>query len=494
MDPQERPPQNDLFLRDDEPDATAAGAEPWLVLVVDDDAQVHAMTRVLLGDFRFENRPFAMISAFSAAEARAILAERPDVPVMLLDVVMEAQDSGLELVHHIRRDLGNQRIRIILRTGQPGQAPERDVILSYDINDYKAKSELTSQKLFTSLVGALRAWRDITTIEQMNQSLEQRVAERTAELARQRAQAEEQRRFVEHLIEMMPSPVWYENAQGRRVLSNRAFRDLFPQAPAPDGAPDGAQNGVPAGVPDGGPDQAGDAGAVPVGQGRWVPATDPSSTVFETSVTVPGGFTRELLVVRKALPAEEGSPQGSIGIATDITARRLMERELHRLAITDALSGVHNRRHLLGILAIAVAKAAVGAEPCSLVMLDIDHFKRINDEHGHATGDRTIEFVAAEIREHLRGTDSIGRIGGEEFAILLPGAALKAAGAIAERIRAGIAAAPIPLPDGRVHPITASFGVTELRPGQDSVEAVLHRADEALYRAKANGRNRIEFN
>ncbi|MBP2293655.1 GGDEF domain-containing response regulator [Azospirillum rugosum] len=480
--PPESPPDSDLFLREDEPADGAAGAEPWLVLVVDDDEQVHAMTRVLLGDFRFEDRPFAMISAFSAAEARAILAERPDVPVMLLDVVMEAQDSGLELVHHIRRDLGNQRIRIILRTGQPGQAPERDVIIAYDINDYKAKSELTSQKLFTSLVGALRAWRDIATIEQLNQSLERRVAERTAELARQQAQAEEQRRFVEHLIEMMPSPVWYEDAQGRRVLSNRAFRDLFPQAPAQDGAQDTES----------------EAGTVPIGQGRWVPAMDPSSTVFETSVTAPGGFTRELLVVRKALPTEEGSPQGSIGIATDITARRLMERELHRLAITDALSGVHNRRHLLGILAGAVADvasgAAAGADPCSLVMLDIDHFKRINDEHGHAAGDRTIEFVAAEIREHLRGTDSIGRIGGEEFAILLPGAALKAAGAIAERIRAGIAASPIPLPDGRFHPTTASFGVTELRPGQDSVEAVLHRADEALYRAKANGRNRIEFN
>ncbi|MCW2238810.1 GGDEF domain-containing response regulator [Azospirillum canadense] len=478
--PPESLSENDLFLRDDEPDATVAGAEPWLVLVVDDDEQVHAMTRVLLGDFRFENRPFTMISAFSAAEARAILAERPDVPVMLLDVVMEAQDSGLELVHHIRRDLGNQRIRIILRTGQPGQAPERDVIIAYDINDYKAKSELTSQKLFTSLVGALRAWRDIATIEQLNQSLERRVTERTAELARQRTQAEEQRRFVEHLIEMMPSPVWYEDAQGRRVLCNRAFRDLFPQVPAQDASTDEEAEAAPA--------------PAPIGQGRWVPAMDPSSTVFETSVTAPGGFTRELLVVRKALPAAEGSPQGSIGIATDITARRLMERELHRLAITDALSGVHNRRHLLGILAVAVADAAQGADPCSLVMLDIDHFKRINDEHGHAAGDRTIEFVAAEIREHLRGTDSIGRIGGEEFAILLPGAALKAAGAIAERIRAGVAATPIQLPDGRSHPTTASFGVTELRPGPDSVEAVLHRADEALYRAKANGRNRIEFN
>jgi len=171
--------------------ATKAGSpSPWTVLVVDDDDQVHAMTRVLLRDFSFEGRGFEMVSAHSAAEAGPLLAARPDIPVVLLDVVMESSDAGLQLVRHIRESLGNHHIRIILRTGQPGEAPERDVMLAHDVNDYKAKSELTAQKLFTTLVGAVRAWRDIATIARLNSelaglnaSLEQKVAERTAELA-----------------------------------------------------------------------------------------------------------------------------------------------------------------------------------------------------------------------------------------------------------------------------------------------------------------------
>ena len=162
---------------------------PWPILVVDDDSQVHEMTRVLLRDFAYEGRGFAVLSAYSAAEAAELLGERNDIPVVLLDVVMETSDAGLRLIKRIRGDLGNRDIRIILRTGQPGEAPERDVVLAYDINDYKSKAELTAQKLFTSVVGGVRAWRDIVTIGRLNRelvelnaSLEQKVEQRTAEL------------------------------------------------------------------------------------------------------------------------------------------------------------------------------------------------------------------------------------------------------------------------------------------------------------------------
>ena len=179
-----------LVLRDRGPKGPKKpAAEPWTVLVVDDDEQVHDMTRLLLRDLEFDGRPFKCVTASSAAEAAAILALAPEIPVVLLDVVMETPDAGLRLVRHIREELGNTRIRIILRTGQPGDAPERDVVLTHDINDYKSKADLTAQKMFTALVGALRAWRDITTIAELNRelselnaSLEQRVADRTRKL------------------------------------------------------------------------------------------------------------------------------------------------------------------------------------------------------------------------------------------------------------------------------------------------------------------------
>jgi len=474
---------DDLMFEDDEAGTASARltttAVPWPVLVVDDDEQVHAMTRVLLNDFEFEGRRFAIVSAFSAAEARTILAERLDLPVVLLDVVMETQDAGLRLVHHIRRDLGNRHIRIILRTGQPGQAPERDAIVAYDINDYKSKSELTAQKLFTSLVSAMRGWRDLVTIETLNQSLEHRVAERTAELERQTALAEEQRRFIENLVEFMPSPVWYKDSAGRYALCNRAFRELFPNAD------NGAEwSSISQELPDPDfPDQA---------------QSGTNAFSFETSVAGPDGDPRELLVVKRPLSSPDGAATGVIAIATDITERRRMERELQRLAITDPLSGAHNRRHILDLLerlltgrdVIPEGRPAAGM--ACLIMLDIDHFKRINDEMGHGAGDIAIRRVVEEIRSQMRATDQIGRIGGEEFAILLPDSGRADGVAIAERLRCGLAALVIDLPDGRSFQLTGSFGLTEVRALGDTVESVLGRADQALYRAKALGRNRVE--
>jgi len=167
----------------------AQPSEPWPILVVDDDEEVLRMTEVILRDLDFEGRPFKCLTATSAAEAAMIMDLTPDIPVVLLDVVMETPDAGLRLVQHIRETLGNLHIRIILRTGQPGDAPERDVVTTYDINDYKSKAELTAQKLFTALVSAIRSWRDISTIGRLNDelvalnaSLERRVAERTRDL------------------------------------------------------------------------------------------------------------------------------------------------------------------------------------------------------------------------------------------------------------------------------------------------------------------------
>ncbi|MBI1205944.1 MAG: DUF3369 domain-containing protein [Azospirillum sp.] len=150
----------------------AAPGMQWKLLIVDDEPEVHSITRLVLADFAFKNRPVAFYSAYSAAEAIEFLKREQDVAVILLDVVMESDDAGLKLVHHIREVLGNRQVRIILRTGQPGQAPERAVILGYDINDYKAKTQLTAQQLFTCTVAALRSYEDITTIEANRRGLE----------------------------------------------------------------------------------------------------------------------------------------------------------------------------------------------------------------------------------------------------------------------------------------------------------------------------------
>jgi serine phosphatase RsbU (regulator of sigma subunit)/DNA-binding response OmpR family regulator len=166
------------FLIDDAADAAAsqALAAPWRVLIVDDDESVHSISRVVLADVRFQGRGVEILSAYSGRQAAAMLRQTPDVAVVLLDVVMEDDDAGLRLVREIRDQMGNSQLRIILRTGQPGQAPEREVIVNYDINDYKSKTELTAQKLFTATIAALRSYADIVALQRSRRGLERIIA------------------------------------------------------------------------------------------------------------------------------------------------------------------------------------------------------------------------------------------------------------------------------------------------------------------------------
>lgn len=168
---------DDLLFTDDEipfcKESPKSERIPWKVLIVDDEEEVHRATRLVLDDFSFEDRQLELYSAYSAHEGLRALEEHPDMAIVLLDVVMESSDAGLNMARSIRHDLDNRLVRIILRTGQPGQAPEQKVISDYDINDYKEKSELTSQKLFTSIISALRCHRDMLTLERHRQGLRQ---------------------------------------------------------------------------------------------------------------------------------------------------------------------------------------------------------------------------------------------------------------------------------------------------------------------------------
>ena len=160
------------FIEDAAPEASDEHARRWKVVVIDDDHAVHDGTRFALYDYTLNGQGLEIISAFSAEQGREVLREHPDTAVVLLDVVMENDVAGLELVDFIRKQLKNETVRIILRTGQPGQAPERRVIIDYDINDYKAKTELTADKLFTTLTAALRSYQQLQKLVETRRGLE----------------------------------------------------------------------------------------------------------------------------------------------------------------------------------------------------------------------------------------------------------------------------------------------------------------------------------
>ncbi|MDX1705108.1 MAG: response regulator [Pseudidiomarina sp.] len=171
---------NNDFLFADEQEAqltmpAATSGERWKVLIVDDEKEVHAVTRLALMELTFEGRGLDFLSAYSRQEAEQLVMEHNDLALVLLDVVMDTDDAGLKVAKFIREQAQNQHARIILRTGQPGQAPERYVVINYDINDYKAKTELTSQKLFTCVMSALRSYRDIIRVDAARKAAEHKL-------------------------------------------------------------------------------------------------------------------------------------------------------------------------------------------------------------------------------------------------------------------------------------------------------------------------------
>lgn len=165
--------KNDKLSFKDEEDSESSVSlnHFWNILIVDDDEDIHSVTKLALASFVFNQKKCNFISAYSAREAQEILKTTPNIALALVDVVMETEDAGLTLVNYIRNELNNHLVRIILRTGQPGQAPEERVIHDYDINDYKSKSDLTTQKLYTSILTGLRSYRDLLALEKNRQGL-----------------------------------------------------------------------------------------------------------------------------------------------------------------------------------------------------------------------------------------------------------------------------------------------------------------------------------
>jgi len=167
---------DELIFVEEYSSAIIAHKRPWKIIVADDEEEVHAVTRMVLEGFYFEGRELEVLSAYSGKETLQLLHQHADAALLLLDVVMEHETTGLEVVKYVRDELKNRFVRIIMRTGQPGQAPERQVTMQYDINDYKEKTELTAQKLYTTVIASLRAYRDLRTIERHRKGLEQIVS------------------------------------------------------------------------------------------------------------------------------------------------------------------------------------------------------------------------------------------------------------------------------------------------------------------------------
>ncbi|MBF0457909.1 MAG: PAS domain S-box protein [Nitrospirae bacterium] len=204
-----------FFYREDGEGTIPPITGKWKIMIVDDEPEVHEMTRLALKHFVYDGMIPEFVSAYSGSEAKRLIAENPDTAVMLLDVVMEEDNSGLLVTKYIREELKNHLVRIILRTGQPGQAPKHDVIVRYDINDYREKTELTSDEFNVAILLALRTYRDIITIENSKKGLE--------EIITVSSKAHSQ---LTTLLASVKDMISIKDNDGKFILINNAFKEF----------------------------------------------------------------------------------------------------------------------------------------------------------------------------------------------------------------------------------------------------------------------------
>lgn len=218
-----------------------------------------------------------------------------------------------------------------------------------------------------------------------------------------------------------------------------------------------------------------------------------SGRVIESEETLQDSTgLHSFLTVKFPLRDEAGEINGVCGMATDITERKLIQQEVERLAQTDVLTNLPNRRHLMSLAELEVSRTLRYSGELSVLMMDIDHFKSINDTHGHEAGDAVLSKIGTLCREALREVDVVGRIGGEEFAILLPQTDHDQAIVVAERLRQTIADAVTVLHDGALLQFTVSIGgAVFVGDASINLERLLSQADKCLYEAKRSGRNRV---
>jgi len=396
-----------LFLAEDEPAAPVNEQTlgEWHLLIVDDDEEIHTVTKLALSDLTVLGRRLVFHHAYSGKEAVEFLRHNPETALVLLDVVMETDDAGLRVVQRIRDELMMDELRIVLRTGQPGYAPEENVIKEYDINDYKTKTELTRSKLVTSIIASLRSYQQIRTINQSRRGL-QKIINAGANLLEQHSLHE----FSEGVVTQISSLIGL-HAEG--VLCAQIEDD----------------------------GSASENIYVLGAAGNYAPyikcqldRLDNERIVEQISKCL---TTRQHLFTDKDTVLYLGNETHSAAVyietnrPIDALDRQLIEvflsnisigyenvtlfQQLKHAAYIDPLTKTPNRNEFIQILQDT---KRYEAENNVAVLIDINHFSDVNDGLGQDVGNELLIAVTFRLIEHFGVTAQLGRIGADVFGLV----------------------------------------------------------------------------
>jgi diguanylate cyclase (GGDEF)-like protein len=450
-------------------DDKIARDDVWLVMIIDDDADVHSATTFALGNVEIQNRPLAFLHAYSAQQARDILAEQPDVAVILLDVVMEQQDEGLQLVHYIRDVLHRSEVRIILRTGQPGYAPEIDAIRQYDINDYKTKSELTRIKLYTVVTAAIRSYEQICAINASSRGLDL-ILKASTELMTQQSLDD----FTTGVIAQLARLLNIENNGLLCVQEYLHNQDTELFVIAATGNYHDLLNRPVSSLEE---KQIGDALSRALRDHRNVYGRD--FVALHLTGNASRNFAAYLHTGRPIGPIELRllevfGKNISVGLANI-----MLVTHLHNSAFYDSLTKLPNRTRLKEIIDESLLSAK--HRPVTLALVDIDHFAETNDTLGHQFGDLLLLAVASRLQSRLGDKLTVARVSGDTFGVMGDDSQVNPATILTQFER------PFNI-DGQDVQLSATVGLVRLSEHQGRGVEALKNAHIALKRAKLQQR------
>ena len=462
-----------VFMDETPRNAGQPGLAPWRIMIVDDDSDVHTTTTFALSNMEMQGRPLEFVHAHSAAEARVLLERETDLAVILLDVVMEQADAGLHLVRHVRETLDRHDVRIILRTGQPGYAPEMDAIRGYDINDYRSKSELTRTKLYTAVAAAVRSYEQIRALQANRGGLEC-IARASAELMALHGVRDFGQGVLAQLGTLLGQPadgvLCAREPRGPRarvrVMAGSGSCAHLADTDA-DTHPD---QGVPAAIEEA------------LAERRHLFLSDHLVLYF------PGKSGRDFAACLRLVRPIGDIERRLLDVFCSVVAVGLDNVELvthlNRSAFYDQLTGLPNRTRLVELLD-ATLGGPFRAEAI-LALVDINHFSETNDALGHQFGDSLLTAVAQRLRISLSGV-TVARIGGDVFCVL------GGAQSVAPARICGLFDAPFSI-DGQDVQVAATLGLVRLAEHDGSGTDALKDADIALKRAKSQpGTNHFYF-
>ncbi|MVW76904.1 EAL domain-containing protein [Pseudomonas sp. R-22-3w-18] len=374
-------------------------------MIVDDDQDVHQSTCFAMANTQILGRPLKFLHAYSASEAIDLLAKQAHVAVILLDVVMESEHAGLHLVRRIRKELDNSETRIILRTGQPGYAPELEAIRDYDINDYKTKSELTRNRLYTALTTAIRSYDQIHTINASRRGLGMVIRASSQLLARQGVSE-----FAAGIITQIC---------GLLGLPPEGLVCAYDHEASPASALIVAAAGNLTGCID---KQLGELQDRRVAEALKQALAERSSLFTDSSTTLffPGqGHNHMAAYLQTERPLGELDKQLLEVFCSNIIVTLdnvLLLSQLKDHAYNDQLLHIPNRLGLVHALDQALGGDA--ASQYTLALIDIDGFSAFNDTLGHKLGDAMLQALSTRLQTKLPSSSLIARVDGDVFAIL----------------------------------------------------------------------------